>query len=312
VVAIVLLGAVTPAMAAQRVIGVGCGDVAELAAAIDAANANGGATTIDLPPCTYTLTAPDPASDSVGPDGLPPVTAAVTVHGYGATIERSDSAPQFRIIHVLQGGSLTLNGVTVTGGDSATLGGGILNDGALRLAFSAVEGNVSDGGGGGIGSRPGSSLTVVASSVSDNATPGANDGGAIATGGAVSISGSVIAGNTAGGAGGAIESFGTLAVSGSAFVGNSAPIGGALFDQSTATMTRAMLTGNHADDRGGAVYVDEGSSLTLAHSVVHRNSAGTDGGGIFNNSGAVTLTHSPVVGNAPDNCAPAGSVAGCS
>jgi hypothetical protein len=308
----VLIGHAASAMAEQRVIGVRCGDVTGLAAAIGAANANPGPTTIDLPPCPYVLAAPDPASDSVGPDGLPPVTGDITIHGYGATVERSDSAPQFRIIHVLHGGSLTLNGVTVTGGDSATLGGGILNDGALRLAFSAVERNVSDGGGGGIGSRPGSSLTVVASSVSDNATPGANDGGAIATGGAVAISGSVIAGNTAGGAGGAIESFGTLTVSGSAFVDNSAPIGGALFDQSTATVTRSMLRGNHADDRGGAVYVDTGTSLTLARSVVHGNSAGTDGGGIFNDSGTVSLVHSPVVGNAPDDCAPAGSVAGCS
>ena len=39
--------------------------------------------------------------------------------------------------------------------------------------------------------------------------------------------------------------------------------------------------------------------------------AGAGGGGIYLDSGTVTLHDSTVTGNVPDNCAPPGAVAGC-
>ena len=50
--------------------------------------------------------------------------------------------------------------------------------------------------------------------------------------------------------------------------------------------------------------------MTLNHSQVTGNTAGGDGGGIFNNGGTVTLSATSVTGNNPDNCG-LGSVPGC-
>ena len=43
---------------------------------------------------------------------------------------------------------------------------------------------------------------------------------------------------------------------------------------------------------------------------VEQNSAGTTGGGIYNED-SVTLSSTAVVSNTPNNCAPPGSVIGC-
>ncbi|MBP8533144.1 hypothetical protein [Streptomyces sp. MK37H] len=54
------------------------------------------------------------------------------------------------------------------------------------------------------------------------------------------------------------------------------------------------------------------ATATLVDSLVTRNTAITAGGGIDNQSGGqVTLTNTKVIDNTPDNCAPEGSVPGC-
>ena len=53
-----------------------------------------------------------------------------------------------------------------------------------------------------------------------------------------------------------------------------------------------------------------GGSVTLNHSEVTGNTAAS-GGGIFNFEGTVTLAKTSVTDNAPDNCAPPGTVPGC-
>jgi hypothetical protein len=56
------------------------------------------------------------------------------------------------------------------------------------------------------------------------------------------------------------------------------------------------------------------ATVTIGHSRITGNSAGADGGGGIYNAGsdlAVTLTHSQVMHNDPDNCAPTASVSGC-
>jgi hypothetical protein len=58
------------------------------------------------------------------------------------------------------------------------------------------------------------------------------------------------------------------------------------------------------------MYVNFGPSATLAGSTITGNTAGA-GGGIYLDSGTVTLQDSTVSGNVPDNCAPPGSVTGC-
>ena len=128
------------------------GDVTALINAINEANGNGKADTINLANGgTHTLTAVD--NDTNGPNGLPSITSEITIDGNGATIQRSSAGgtPDFRIFHVAAGGDLTINDLTITNGNSGDgNGGGILNEGALTLENCTVSGNTADECGGGI------------------------------------------------------------------------------------------------------------------------------------------------------------------
>src|SRR5215813_23834 len=109
------LGIAAPGAAA--VVECASADVACLIDAITAANATGEADTIQLQAGTYTLTAPNNATD--GPNGLPSITSPLTIVGAGpgnTIIEREATAPDFRLFHVAQTGTLKLQGLTARGG----------------------------------------------------------------------------------------------------------------------------------------------------------------------------------------------------
>jgi len=66
----------------------------------------------------------------------------VTINGNGATIQREETAPAFRIVHLSFGGHLTLKGVSISSGDvGASFGGGIRNGSMLTLSSSIISGN---------------------------------------------------------------------------------------------------------------------------------------------------------------------------
>ena len=80
----------------------------------------------------------------------------------------------------------------------------------------------------------------------------------------------------------------------------------------TVTISSLTITGGSSFEGAG---IDNGGSVTLTGgSHISGNTAGGDGGGIYNFGGTtVTLTGgSHISGNEPDNCAPPGSVPGCS
>ncbi|MBX3009963.1 MAG: hypothetical protein KF832_00605 [Caldilineaceae bacterium] len=79
-----------------------------------------------------------------GYDGLPPITSLITIEGSGFTIARDTSAPEFRIVSVESGGDLTLNNITISGGQTAVNnGGGISNFGTVTLNNSTLSGNTA-------------------------------------------------------------------------------------------------------------------------------------------------------------------------
>jgi hypothetical protein len=109
-----------------------------LISAIATANATAPADMLNLAGgCTYGLTAPDNARN-----GLPVIKSEIKINGRGATIARRSSAPAFRVLLVGPTGTLTLDGVTVSGGRATdcpdgldfedACGGGIDNQGTLR------------------------------------------------------------------------------------------------------------------------------------------------------------------------------------
>jgi hypothetical protein len=199
------------------------GDPTSLVAAIDSANAAGGANVVQLGAgCTYTLTAVN--NNWYGPNGLPAIASDVTIAGNGATIARSSapSTPPFRFFFVGANslvnhwvspgaGDLTLNNVTLTGGlaqggegfcaggGGAGMGGAIFSQGVATIEASTVTANTAEGGagssapipacgdvggGGGIGS---SATDLVGGGFGGAATSFGTDPG---TGGAGTTSGS--------------------------------------------------------------------------------------------------------------------------
>ena len=65
------------------------------------------------------------------------------------------------------------------------------------------------------------------------------------------------------------------------------------------TVTRSIIRGNHAGQNwnGGGIYLDLDSTLNLINSTVSGNSAGVDGGGIFNQGGILNIENSTIAHN---------------
>jgi len=193
-----------------------------------------------------------------GYSGLPSITSEITIEGEGYTIARDTSAPTFRILTVFDGGSLTLNNTTISGGATSFNGGGILNAGTLALNDSTVSGNHASGAGGGIFNY---------------------------SYGNVTISNSTVSGNQAS-AGGGILNLGTLALNDSTFSGNQAYGGSGIHSVGDATISNSTVSGN--SDMGIAA----SGMLTLNNSAVTGN-----GGDGVNTNGTATLTNSTISGN---------------
>ena len=149
----------------------------------------------------------------MGGNGLPLITSRITLNGSRTTIAGNDS--NFRILMVTGTGNLTLQGLTITGGNTTGPGGGIFNlEGTLTLNHSRVTGNASEGGMmsacGGIasgtnGTGPLGTTTLNFSQVNGNTASG-SAGGILNHGGTLTLNGSQVDGNTAGNGGGGIAS----------------------------------------------------------------------------------------------------------
>src|SRR6185369_10191868 len=115
-------------------------------------------------------------NSTYGATGLPVVTSTITItgNGSGSTIERSSADP-FRLLAVAASGNLTLQNLTLQGGqahydgvDFITGGGGaILNNfGTCTVTKSTITGNTADQAGGGVYNN--GVLTLTNSTVSGN------------------------------------------------------------------------------------------------------------------------------------------------
>ncbi len=95
------------------------------------------------------------------------------------------------------GNTLTLNGLTIEGGNVSGDGGGVnsqANGGNLVISNSVIRNNRATGLGGGVNGGYGGNITITNSTISGN-TSGSNGGGIFKSGG-FNISGSTISGNS--------------------------------------------------------------------------------------------------------------------
>jgi hypothetical protein len=273
----------SPARAAgKQQVPVPCSSPA-LANAITAANATP-ATLRLAANCTYNITTPAVAGDTA----LPPITGNVTIlGGPSTTLRRDPSIAVARILRVDAGGTLDLEGVFVINGIANSAGGGaILNNGTLMLRSDTLSGSTGP------------------------------NGGALSNGGTANarISRTLFTANSATGAGGAIINLGFLTLSESRVTGNTAGFDGggiSTIEGATTRLVQSTIDRNVAMSQGGGVY--NVGTTTLSRTLVELNSAGAGGGGGIRNvpPGTVTLSASIVRNNTPDNCSPAGTIAGC-
>ncbi|NYT93157.1 right-handed parallel beta-helix repeat-containing protein [Salinispora sp. H7-4] len=304
-------------------------DADALIAQITLANARGGAVLDLAKDCTYLLTA------DIFDSGLPAITTPITLNGgKHTTIERAAAAVgQFRIFTVDVGGDLTLNKLTVTGGQTSdddgggifvnaggalttnhstitrniasggNSGGGIANLGTTRINHSAVVRNTAGFHGGGIYSA---GLLEIVKSHIDNNTSGDNGGGIFSTSSTVTVKGGSISGNQGANGAGMFLSTSIGTVTGTRITGNtsSGSSGGIRAGVgSQLTMRHVSLADNTASCLDGGLFVSgpgEGESFaTVEDSVINNNVTSTSGGGIFN-AGQTVLRHTKVIGNQAD------------
>jgi len=240
--------------------------------------------TINLAAGTYASTVIDN-----GTNAYPVINVALIINGNGATLSRTlGVAPPFFRFFEVQGGGLTLNNATLTGGrlTAGGNGGALLNNtGPLVLSGTTFSGNTAVGGDGG---------AVYHNSVQ-----------------AASISNSTFTNNTVvpSGDGGAVydNSSNGMSLTNATFTGNSAVDGGAVYDNSSGglTITNGTFTGNSAQGGdGGAIYDNSSNGLVMNGGSIASNNANPDGdgGAIFDNStGGIHISNVAFNGNGTTN-----------
>ncbi|HBJ34421.1 MAG TPA: hypothetical protein DDZ51_06580 [Planctomycetaceae bacterium] len=248
-----------------------------LRAAVMEANAQGGSHRIELSEGTYLLTINTPAFTADGAYRTDlDIHSQITIVGAGKDKTVIDAGGLFRIFDVHSGASLTLEGVTLTGGH-AVIGGDGAHGGAIQVAF-------------------GGAVDVRSSVIRDNF--GANSG-AVAAFGAANFTDVEFVGNRSNLTGGAISMrTTTVTVAGSRFAGNSAGHGGAInATGGTLTITESSFIDNQASAGGGAIDLTTGNSASVLGSTLSGNSAVGDGGAIRNAGANLNIGNSTVSGN---------------
>ena len=144
---------------------------------------------------------------------------SITILGNGSTIRQTCTGERV-ITNVGSAGHLTLESVTITGGDAGDLsgGGGVgATTAGLTIIGSTITGN-SAGTGGAVFVTGGGSVTVVNSTIAGNTATSDTGGGGIEAQGDATLVYSTLTGNTAGGSdepanvrtGGDLTSFGSV------------------------------------------------------------------------------------------------------
>ena len=176
--------------------------------------------------------------------------------------------------------------------------------------LTITGGNISGPGahGGGIFTANSSPVTITNSIISGNTTTSEGGGIYAAIFSPVTLTNSTVSGNTSAQGGGGISGSSNITLTNSTVSGNSAHLGGG-FDilDSSVTLTNSTVSGNSAQ-LGGGIFANTFSSFILSNSTVSSNSASINGGGIYAFQSSVTLNNTTVSGNS--SAATGGIVAG--
>ncbi|MFZ1866550.1 MAG: choice-of-anchor Q domain-containing protein, partial [Polyangiales bacterium] len=205
-----------------------------------------------------------------------------------------DGNDDHTVVLVDDGITAEIRGMTLTGGATTGVGGGIKSgDGNLTVTDSIISGNTARLGGGGI--RSSGDLTLRSSIVSGNNNTLSNGtGGGIAHGGGtLTIVDSTISDNLAN-SGGGIKASGDGTITNSTISGNIARNGAGISNYSgDLTIMNSTISGNTALAGGGGIYNTESSggaaSLILVNTTISGNTAFEFGSSLMNNGNLAVL-----------------------
>ncbi len=275
--------------------------------AIKAANTDltsNGCTTPGSGTDTIQFQLPDPSTITLG-SALDQISGDLNIQGPGAPQLTVSGNSLYRIFNISSAPTVSISGLTVTGGSvvatgctgsnpAAALGAGILNEGTLSLDRVVVSGNhatASDSGSFNLGCAEGAGIYNLGTLTLNQSTVSGNQASATATG----------PGDGAIADGAGIDNAGTLAINQSTVSENTAlahitagadafALGAGIRNYGSATLTNSTVTNNGEitpGGRGGGIY-SQNASLVLRNDTISQNVASAqigDGGNLYNDPG---------------------------
>jgi CSLREA domain-containing protein len=206
---------------------------------------------------------------------MPRVSGNLTIDGSALASQVTlDGASLYRVLYVNAGGTLALDGLTVSHGQR-TSGSGLFSESAtVTVENSTFSSNIASNTGGAVQNNFGI-MTVSNSTFSGNTVTNI-DGGAIYNTGTLTVTNSTFSGNTVpnvdgsgGGHGGGIYNSGTLTVTNSTFSGNGAATsGGGIYSTGTLNYSNTII----ANSTGGDCALNAGSIGTNTTNLVEDGS----------------------------------------
>ena len=220
-------------------------------------------------------------------NGAISVTTRLTIKGSGlAPVLNADKntggKPGHRIFTVENGGKLTLENITLTGG----------------MATGTSTAPLDEKCGGGIFVKAGCKAKLKNCTIKN--CKATNFGGGICSEGELTLDGGTIGGSLPNankamlGGGICIQKNGSLTLKTTTISGNEADYGGAICvrESGSVSMESGFLMKNKATISGGGVDVDDSASFEMTGGEIKTNEANSGGGGVFAHSGTFTLSGS--------------------
>ncbi|CAB4615334.1 unannotated protein [freshwater metagenome] len=243
---------------------------------------------------------------------LPVITEALDISGPGAanlTVSGDGTWAVFAIAPINAGEAVTISGLTITDGQSATRASGISAIAAtLNVESVVLTENVGGDdvltGGGAVGTYD-SIVSIFDSTIDRNtaSTTGySSQGGGISSfRGSIVISGSTITNNSADYAGGILAVGDSATITGSTISSNVAAqtSGGVLLDNDINSVSDSIIDGNRAANVGGTLVFGPATSVTNTR--ISNNVATEDvGGAVIYGETSTVLDRLTVTGNVGD------------
>jgi hypothetical protein len=248
--------------------------------AVAFANNNPGADPITFDPVVFST----PQTITLTSGGIT-ISDSTTIDGKGlVTIDGNAGVDMFTIDDGIFGTAIDvdLSGLILQNVGGAGVNGSVIfiQDEDVTLSKVTVQNNQAAGNG--VIFIGAGKLTVSQSLITGN-TVGAGGGGIFTSTGDVTIDSTTLSNNIATGAGGAINiGGGTLTLSNSTISGNTSTAGGGIFSYGgTVDVVNSTIANNSATTYyGGGIFNNGGGATTISNSTITGNSAGKSGGGV--------------------------------